>query len=221
MMSNQKTTSEQPKAEGLAVGLLLAAGLVAVATRLLTAAGLFPWNLTPVGALALYGGARLRSWRAFVLPIGVMVVTDLVLWAAYAWSPFNPFVYASFLVYVLLGRLLTRTESPAWIGGACVAGTIQFFLLTNLSVWLAFSQPSDTLPSGQAVVWKETGTAFPIPVYARNLPGLVACYAIGLPFAGNTLMGDLFFGALLFGAHAWLSRRYSRPLHAQGLASAS
>src|SRR5262249_19527507 len=34
------------------------------------------WNFTPIGALSLYGGARLRFWQACALPIAVMVVTD-------------------------------------------------------------------------------------------------------------------------------------------------
>ena len=55
----------------------------------------------------------------------------------------------------------------------------------------------------------------------RNLQGLVACYAAALPFtnrelapplgfSGNGLLGDLFFCGLLFGTHAWLSRRHPR-----------
>ncbi len=201
----------------LALGLMLAAGLAAVATRLLTAAGLWPWNLTPLGALGLYGGARLRSWRALVVPAAVMVTTDLILWAALGWAPFNPFVYAAFAVYVLLGCLLARTESPVRIGAACVVGSVQFFLLTNFSVWLALSRPAADMPAGQAVVWEDQGGSYPTPTYARNLPGLLTCYAVALPFTnrdapplgffGNWLLGDFLFAGLLFGAHAWLSRR--------------
>jgi hypothetical protein len=205
----------------MVLGLMGLAGLVAVAARLLAPAGLWPWNLSPIGALALYGGARLRSWRAFVLPVAVMVVTDFILWAVLGNRPFNPWVYASFGIYVLLGRLLTRTTSPIWIGGACVAGAIQFFLLTNLSVWLASNAE---LPEGTAVVWEEGKGKYPSPTYARNVAGLLACYAAALPFTnkdvlrlapplgffGNWLLGDFLFSGLLFGAHAWLSPRYVR-----------
>jgi hypothetical protein len=205
----------------MVLGLMLLAGLAAVVTRMLAPEGLWPWNLTPIGALAIYGGARLRSWRAFVLPVAVMVVTDLVLWARLRNPPFNLYVYASFAIYVLLGRLLARTASPVWIGGACVAGAIQFFLLTNLSVWLASNAE---LPEGTAVVWAEGKGKYPSPTYARNGAGLLACYAVALPFTnkdapplgffGNWLLGDLLFSGLLFGAHAWLSRRYFRPVPA-------
>ena len=39
-----------------------------------------------------------------------------------------------------------------------------------------------------------------------------------LGFFGNALVGDLFFCGLLFGAHAWLSRRYFRPVSVSTLA---
>jgi len=212
----------------MVLGLMLLAGLAAIATRLLAPAGLWFWNMSPIGALALYGGARLRSWRAFVMPVAVMVVTDFILWAVLRDSPFNPYVYASFGIYVLLGRLLSGTASPVWIGSACVAGAVQFFLLTNLGVWLASSAE---LPEGTAVVWTEGSGKYPSPTYARNVAGLLACYAAALPFAGktdvlplgfsgNVLLGDLLFCALLFGAHAWLSRRFL-PVSAPAIASGS
>jgi hypothetical protein len=184
--------------------------------------------MSATGALGLFGGARLRSWQALSLPLVVMAVTDLVLWAIHGYPPFNLFVYGSFVIYVLLGRLLARTESPLWIGTACVLGTVQFFLLTNLSAWLALSAPAEQLPAGQAVVWSTQRTNYPVPTYARNLNGLLACYAAALPFTnadapplgffGNTLAGDLLFCCLLFGAHAWLSRRYFRGERVAGLA---
>src|SRR5258708_18712178 len=57
--------------------------------------------------------------------------------------------------------------------------------------------------------------------YSNDARGLLTCYLMGLSFVGkdapplgftgNLLAGDLFFTALLFGAHAWLSRRAAAP----------
>src|SRR5216683_3074099 len=95
----------------LAVSLAVLAGLLR----------LFPhaWNFTPMGAIGIFAGARLRGWRAFAVPLGVRVVTDLVLWQ---WkysdsSPFFPFEYLSYVACVMLGWLLLRTSSPAPIMG--------------------------------------------------------------------------------------------------------
>ena len=43
--------------------------------------------------------------------------------------------------------------------------------------------------------------------YAHNLSGLAACYTAAIPFFRHTLESDLLYTAVLFGAHALLSRR--------------
>jgi hypothetical protein len=149
-------------------------------------------NFTPVGALGIFAGARLRSWHAFALPLLVMAATDFALFALYGYPPFNPFVYGSFLVNVLLGRLLANTESPWRIAAVSLLASIQFFLVTNFGSWLALS--------------KEPG---PI-LYAPTPAGLIQCYVAGLPFFGYTLVGDLAYCGLLFGAHALLAREFFR-----------
>jgi hypothetical protein len=156
------------------------------------------WNFTPIGALSIYSGARLRLWQAFAISIGVMAVTDSVLWKLQDKPPFDPFVYGSFLVYVLLGRLLIRTESPWRIGAASLLGSLQFFLVTNFGVWF----------SGLGKLGQ---------MYPGTFQGLMECYLAGIPFygkdaapplgfVGHTIVGDLAFTALLFGTHAVLAR---------------
>ncbi len=165
-----------------------------LASVLAVTAGLFriiphTFNLTPVGALGLFGGARLRSWQAFALPLAVMLVTDACLWVMTGFDPeYAPFhssrsfVYPSFLLYVLIGRLLVNTESPWRIGLASLLGSLQFFLLTNLGTWATED------------------------LYPRTLGGLLTCYVAGLPFYSPTLLGDLSCTAALFGLHALLTR---------------
>jgi hypothetical protein len=62
---------------------------------------------------------------------------------------------------------------------AAIAGAVVFFLVTNFGSWLAF----DTFP--------------------KNPAGLLACYAAGIPFFINSLLGDLFYSAVLFGGLAF------------------
>ena len=88
----------------LTVGLAVLAGIIRLVPH--------PWNMTPVGALGLFGGARLPLAQALTIPLTVLVTTDLLIWAAKGWMPFNPYVYAAFLGCVLLGRVLTKTRSP-------------------------------------------------------------------------------------------------------------
>jgi hypothetical protein len=141
-------------------------------------------NFAPVGALSLFAGARLRGWYSYALPIVLMAVTDPFLGG---YSSATPFVYASFLLSVWMGTKIRETENPLRIGGMALACSLQFFLLTNLSSWL----------------WSGG-------LYAHNLSGLAACYTAAIPFFRHTLESDLLYTAVLFGAHAVLSRIFVR-----------
>jgi hypothetical protein len=150
----------------------------AAASVLLRLFPAFP-NFQPIGALCLFGGARMRSWRAYVLPIGVMVVADIGLYLLHKDRPFDPFVYGSFALSVFIGRWISRRNSPWLIGAAALASSVQFFLITNFGAWL---EMTDT--------------------YARSLAGLARCYAAGIPFYRATLAGDLAYSGLFFGLAA-------------------
>jgi hypothetical protein len=178
-----------------------------------------PYNFTPVAGLGLFGGARLRSWQAYVLPLAVMAVSDVLLWAIQGrpdyslWQyAFNPWVYACFLLAVLWGRLLLGNGGAGRILAVSVLVSVQFFVVTNFGVWLS-------------------GFSAPAPLYSRDLSGLIACYIAALPFVGsnapplgffgNQVLGDLFYTGLLFGVYALLSsgvllpRRLRQPAAAR------
>ena len=170
----------------LAIGLAVSAGVVRLVDNLLRV-----FNLSPVGAMGIFGGARLRAWHAYVLPLAIMAATDVCLWllhgfdAEYSlWHMSRPFIYGSFMLYVLIGRTLANTNSPLRIGAASLIGSAQFFVITNFEAWL------------------ENPT-----LYSRDFAGLVQCYLAGLPFADRTVIGDLLFTAVLFGAHALVTAR--------------
>ena len=144
-----------------------------------------PPNFAPVGAMSLYGGARLAGWQAYLVPLALMAITDPILSVFYGvpvFSRFQLFVYASFLVSVWLGRRLQATENISRIAAFSVMNSIQFFLITNFGSWLWFQG------------------------YPRSAAGLSACYVAAIPFFGWTLASDLAYTALLFGLHAWLTR---------------
>lgn len=138
-----------------------------------------PWNLAPVGAVALFSGAIVRNrLLAFVFPIAALFAGDIFV----GFHKLMPVVYASFLVSVAIGLWLRENRSVGRIGAGTLAGAIQFFLITNFGVWLAFD------------------------AYPKTTAGLVACYIAGLPFFWNTLAGDALYAALLFGGFALAER---------------
>jgi hypothetical protein len=223
-----KRTDENTRDWPLTLGLAVAAGLL----RLVPLG-----NFAPVGALGLFAGARFRSWRAFLVPLAVMAGSDLLLWKVRGDAPFDPWVYASFLIYVLLGRLFLRLPTPGRIALVSVAASVQFFLITNFGVWLAASVPDKAalVEPGQGVAWQDYsshGVPYPVPVgYTRDLRGLAACYVAALPFVrtnappfgffGNTVASDLLFCAALFGLSALARRTVFRPAAAPAHAEAA
>ncbi len=163
----------------IALGLILAAAMLRLIPH--------PPNFAPVGALALFSGARLKGWQAYAVPLLAMLITDPILshMAGYsAYSSATLIIYTSILIYVLLGSTLLRNSSKVVrIASVAFLGSLQFFCITNLMVW-------------------GSGTLYP-----HTPAGLLLCYTEALPFFGYTLAGDLFYAATLFGAYALLRDR--------------
>jgi hypothetical protein len=134
-----------------------------------------PWNLTPVGAMALFSGAMFRNrWIAFLLPLAGLLAGDLFI----GFYKLMLVVYASFAVSVAIGRWLAENRTVARIGGAVFLGAAQFFVVTNFAMWAMGS------------------------FYPRTTAGLVNCFVAGVPFFWNTLAGDAMYCAILFGGFA-------------------
>jgi hypothetical protein len=183
-MNNDRNTELSQK-ENLLYRTLLALALILLAAALRIAP--HPWNFTPVGAMALFSGALLKDRRlAFLFPLVALFVGDIFI----GFHKLLPIVYASFLVNVAIGLWLRDRRTIARISLATLLGAIQFFLVTNFAVWAS-------------------GTFYP-----RTAAGLAACYLAGIPFFWNTLAGDAFYAALLFGAYA-LAERFVPTLHAR------
>jgi hypothetical protein len=155
---------------------ILSAILVAAALRIVP----HPPNFTPIGAMALFGGAYFgRRALAFAAPLGALLFSDAII----GFHSGMPFVYASLALIVLIGWAVRVRMTPIRIATAAVLSSVLFFTITNFGVWLS---------SG---------------MYPRTLSGLAACYVAAIPFFQNTLAGDLFFTALLFGGFALIVRR--------------
>lgn len=159
---------------------LVLAGMVlaAAAARLLP----HPWNFTPIGAMALFGGAQFASKRAaFLIPLAALFLGDLVL----GLHRLMPFVYGCFALTVCLGFWVRRQPRAGRIVIASVVSSTVFFLVTNFSVWAC------------------------LDTYPKNAAGLIECYVAGLPFLRNGLLGDLLYAGVLFGGLALAERRFT------------
>jgi hypothetical protein len=152
------------------------ARLAALLSAILAAAALrlvpHPPNFSPIDAMALFSGAYLgRRWVAVAAPLAALLLSDLVLGFYHGMAT----VYASVALIVVIGWWLCARRTLLRIAGAALAGSVTFFAITNFGMWL----------------WSG--------IYPRTLSGLETCFVAAVPFFQNTLAGDLFYSALLFG----------------------
>jgi hypothetical protein len=167
-----------------------------------------PWNFTPVAAALLYFGAR-GSRRQLWVPFALLAASDVILTKFVYSFPFtwDHFVtWAWYAAILWLGTALRNNASPKndlrennnWllIGGAALASSISFFVVSNFAVWACWN------------------------MYPKTLSGLMTCYAAGIPFFRRGVAGDMLFTAVMFGLPAIaavLARSDHKP---QGTAAA-
>src|SRR5690242_359397 len=116
-------------------GILIAMIALAVAVRLLIhfVPGALPYNFTPVEAIALFGGAYFSDRRlAFIVPLGAMLLADLVI----GLHPMLPVIYACIAASVALGFGLRHRVSVLRVAGFGVAGSLLFFVVVSFVEWL-------------------------------------------------------------------------------------
>ena len=141
-----------------------------------------PPNFTSVAAVALFGGAYFSDKRlAFVVPLAALFISDLVIgFYSGMWA-----TYLAFALIVCMGLWLQSRRNVYAITGGAVASAVLFFAVSNFGVWVSTD------------------------MYPHTAQGLIACYIAAIPFFANTLLGDLFYTALLFGGFALLENRFT------------
>jgi hypothetical protein len=151
---------------------ILAAGLI-LAAAFTRLIPHYP-NFTAVGAIALFGGAYLPNRKlAFAVPFIAMLLTDLIIGFHHTmWA-----VYLSFGLIVLIGMQISKNKKISNILLGAISSSVLFFIITNFAQWL-----SD-------------------PFYAKTGAGLAQCFTMAIPFFGYTVLGDLFYVGVLFGAY--------------------
>jgi hypothetical protein len=168
-------------------GILLVT--LAVACRLLSPA-LHIWNFVPVGAVALYAGARLPRRWAWTVPLVAMVLSDVILDYGRNRPVFEPTrwtVYATLAATAWLGLIARSPRFQSWmLPGLSLLGSTLFFVTTNFATWA----------EGQE--------------YPLTWAGLVVCYIKAIPFHRHTVLAELLGTCVLFGLGPVFERAAAR-----------
>lgn len=151
--------------------------------------GVWPWNISPLLATCVFGGALLFSRSvSLLLPLTIMLVSDFGIWF-FSGNPDNvfhpgmPWVYGCFVLagvcgWALRNRVTLPTALLTGLSAQCA-----FFLITNFVMWYSSSRVE--IPEGYLR-------------YENSLTGLWTCYVNALPFARNSFVGTMLFTTLLF-----------------------
>jgi hypothetical protein len=135
-------------------------------------------NFTPIAAMALFGGVYFSDKRfAFAIPLLAMFISDVGLQLLFGWGFHNTivYVYAAFAITTIIGFVVKRNITITSVIASSLASSVLFFIITNFGYWAA--------------------TGFPL-----GITGLNMAYIAGLPFFRATMLGDLFYNAVLFGS---------------------
>jgi hypothetical protein len=161
--------------------------LVAAFSRLIP----HPDNFTAVGAMAIFAGSVLRSYRALILPVVALWLSDILLNNVIYAQYYDGFVWFTggftwiavpFVIAVLLGRLAHINKTNSFILPAFITPVL-FYLVSNFGVWMS-------------------GTMYP-----KTATGLMMCYQAGLPFLRNDLLGmALFLSIMVVAYRSWVAR---------------
>jgi hypothetical protein len=135
-------------------------------------------NFTPILAIALFGGVYLNKKHAVVIPLALMILTDIFL----GLHNTIVFTWGSILLISALGMLIRKRKSVENITLSALSSAVVFFVITNFGVWL--------------MGW-----------YPRTLNGLISCYTLAIPFFRTTILSTLVFSIGLFGIYELIARK--------------
>jgi hypothetical protein len=134
-------------------------------------------NFTPVAAIAIFSGVYLNKKYSFLIPLVLMIASDLVL----GLHNVVVFTWGSFILVTFLGFWVKKHKSASRILAGSVISSILFYIISNFGVWL--------------MGW-----------YPRDLAGLVNCYVMALPFLRDFTLATLVYSAVFFGVYELISR---------------
>jgi hypothetical protein len=130
-----------------------------------------PANFAPIAAIGIFAGLYGNKKQAIFLPLAARIISDALI--GFDTPAMMMAIYTATLLGSFLGIWAKNHKNVIGIATATLAGSISFFVITNLAVW-AFT-----------------------PLYVKNIMGLQQDFIAALPFFKNTLLGDIFYVIIL------------------------
>lgn len=160
--------------------------LAAAASRVV----MYPHNFSPMVGMAIFAGSTFADKRfAFALPIFAMLLSDIMFEvfniAPGFWGWGQLVGYGIFALITILAFTMKKVTAGRVIGYS-LGSSVIFFLLSNLSFFLIDNPIYHT--------------------YSQNFSGFADCYVQALPFFRTSIIADLVYSGVLFGAYYLLQQ---------------
>jgi len=140
------------------------------------------FDFTPMLAVLLFFGARVRNKWAWLGAVALLAGTDVFLNLSVYHYPLSGDAVISWVWYAGIlwfgNSLLGQRQNALRVAAGALTGTFSFFLISNFGTWLFWN------------------------MYPKTPAGLLTAYVAGLPFYQNRFASDMIFTAILFGAAA-------------------
>ena len=147
-------------------------------------------NFTPMGVLAIFGGAYFADkWKAALLSVITLFATDIFINYLYTskliiwYSNSALWLYASLIIMIFIGSLIKKVNVTNVLL-ASLASVAVHWLLTDIEPWLNSSY------------------------YDKGLIGYGESLLMAIPFERNMLLADAVFGGILFGGFELVKSKF-------------
>lgn len=155
---------------------------------------------TPLGAMCMFGGAYFTSrWKAIIFPLGMLLVSDLVINQVVYHGKYGimysswPIVYAIFGFITMYSKQILQKINVKNIVIGAIAASVGHWILADTMVFIGGGT--------------DIGTMLPL---SRDWAGYVQCLTQGIPFMKNFFVGTIAYSAIMFGAFELLQVRFPK-----------
>lgn len=134
-------------------------------------------QFTSILAVAFFAGLYLRGWQAVIVPLSLMIISDLIL----GFHDTMFYTYGAMILISGLGLWLKSRKSFVTVLGGSIASALIFFVVTNLGAW----------PT----------------LYPMTFDGLRECFVMAIPFFRSTLVSTVAYSLVLYAGYEWMLKR--------------
>ncbi len=135
-------------------------------------------QFTAILAVAMFGGMYLSRGQALLVPIALMMVTDIIL----GFHDTMAFTWGSMIIVSAIGLWLKERKNFGTVFAGSIVSSGIFFVVTNFGAWLS-------------------------PLYPHTWAGLRECYIMAIPFFRSTLVSTVAYSMVLYAGYEWALKR--------------